>query len=215
MKYASPKMLLSILTLLLLSMSSYADKYEEAMTQLVQQMDTSQNSEAIPALINSFERIARKEKTQWLPYYYAAYLEVISIYTNKPEDIAARMDRADELSKSAWNAESPDSSELYALESMIATARIMENPMKMGRKYGPMAAELLEKAKSANPNNPRVYLLQGESKYYTPKMWGGSKEKAKKLFQLAKEKYASSTPPSEIHPHWGADRVDEYLENME
>ncbi len=195
---------------------SYAGGYEDAMQKTLALMDSMESVEDMQTIANSFDRIANKEKNQWLPYYYSAFLKVLMTYTDEnKENIPSRMDEADAQVTSALTDPNADKSEILCLQSMIASARIMENPMKMGMKYGPMAADFLAQAKTANPDNPRVYLLQGESKYYTPKMWGGSKKEAKELFLVAKEKFQNENPESEITPQWGADRVENYLNEME
>jgi CHASE3 domain sensor protein len=94
---------------------------------------------------------------------------------------------------------------------MIATMRMMGDPMNRWQKYGPEAAQALAKAKALDANNPRTYLLEGQDKYYTPEQFGGSKTEAKKLFEKAKELYTTVKPASEIHPHWGMGQTMYFL----
>ena len=44
-------------------------------------IDTTRNPSELTDLANAFERIADAEKTQWLPYYYAALAAVNSGYS--------------------------------------------------------------------------------------------------------------------------------------
>lgn len=54
-----------------------SEKYLGAMKQNVAAIDTSfRNPSNLLTLANTFERIAMAEKNQWLPYYYAALLQV-------------------------------------------------------------------------------------------------------------------------------------------
>jgi cytochrome c-type biogenesis protein CcmH/NrfG len=69
--------------------------------------------------------------------------------------------------------------------------------------YGPKAQEALDMAKKLNPDNPRIYLLEGQDKYFTPEQFGGSKTEAKRLFEEALKKYDSFKPASELDPNWG------------
>ena len=48
----------------------------------------------------------------------------------------------------------------------------------------------LEKAKELNPDNPRIYLQRGISKFYTPKMFGGGKKAAAPYFEKAQGLFA-------------------------
>ena len=51
------------------------------MEALVPAVDTTREQEALIDLANSFERIANAEKTQWLPFYYAAFANINAGYT--------------------------------------------------------------------------------------------------------------------------------------
>ena len=185
-----------------------SEKYTKAMEAKVAAFDTTRSPEALKDLGNAFERIAEAEKTQWLPYYYAALAHVNSGYfltggqmggmaqtldpiADKAEQLIGR---AEELSK--------DNSEVYVVKKMIATLRMMGDPMSRYMQYGPQAQQALETAKKLNPENPRVYLLEGQDKYYTPEQFGGSKTEAKALFELALAKYETSKPASALDPKW-------------
>ena len=140
-------------------------------------------------LSNSFERIGDAEKTQWLPYYYAALAEVNAAYLvpgkqGMAETTDPMADRAELLINKA-DALSKDNSEIYVVKKMIATLRMMADPMNRYMQYGPQAQQALETAKKLNPENPRIYLLEGEDKFFTPEQYGGSKTEAKALFEEA------------------------------
>ncbi|MGM0589479.1 MAG: hypothetical protein ACQETE_13745 [Bacteroidota bacterium] len=64
--------------------------------------------------------------------------------------------------------------------------------------YGPKAQEAMNKAKQFGPANPRVYLLDGIGKMYTPAMFGGGLERAERLFQQSQmyfEQERDADPP--------------------
>jgi hypothetical protein len=61
----------------------------------------------------------------------------------------------------------------------------------------------LEEAKKMNPENPRIYMLEGQSLLYTPEAFGGSKTKAKEKFEESLKKFAAEKPADKITPHWG------------
>ena len=75
----------------------------------------------------------------------------------------------------------------------------------------PQSNELLEKAIALDPENPRAYLLKGQTSFYIPEMFGGSREEAKKSLLMAKEKFASSANPDKLQPSWGKERCAELL----
>jgi len=207
---------LSIITSLslVIAFAQSSDKYIKAMEALVPAVDTTRNPEGLTELANSFERIANAEKTQWLPFYYAAlcYINKANGYfqTQELDKIDPLMDKAEPLLTKAEELEK-NNSEIMCLKKMFNTGKMMADPMNRYMTYGQPAAEALEIAKSLNPENPRVYLLEGIDKYYTPEQWGGSKTEGKKLFEAAMKKYEAFKPASSIHPSWGIGQVKYFL----
>lgn len=189
-------------------------QYKEAMAKQVALLDqgSSYNPQTLLEISNTFERIAATEKDQWLPYYYAAYSQVMSAFMQqdktKMDELADKADanaaKADELNK--------NSDEVALVKSLVATVRISVDPPGRGAQYGPESGLQIQKAKQINPENPRVYLLEGQALYYTPEQFGGDKAKAKETLKLALEKFAAFKPADEIAPHWGEERAKQLLE---
>jgi len=196
-----------------------SEKFVAAMSPKVQALDTTHSTETLIDLANAFERIADAEKNQWLPYYYAALANVnagnmIMTTSGMGGGIADKLDpiadKAEALLDKA-QALSKDNSEIFIVRKMIATLKMMGDPMSRFMTYGPQAAEALETAKKLNPENPRVYLLEAMNKFYTPEQYGGSKEEAKKLFELAAAKFDAFKPESELHPAWGRGQLAYFM----
>lgn len=204
-------------TLVTMITFAQSDKYVKAMEPKVMAIDTTRTPDALKDLSSSFERIADAEKTQWLPYYYAALAQVNAGYfmmggkvggdANLIDPIA---DKAESLLSKA-EALAKDNSEIFIVKKMIASLRMMVNPMARYMQYGPAAREALETAKKLNPENPRVYLLEGQDKYYTPEQFGGSKVDARKLFAVAIEKYNAAKVQSSLDPHWGRGTTEYFI----
>ena len=188
-------------------------QFQEAMTKQTADLDSSSSftAEVLQQKSNTFERIADAEKSQWLPYYYAAYTQIMQALILKDKDkIDPLADKAEgNLDKA--EALSPKNSEIACLRSLVASARLMVDPMSRGQQYGQEAASQLEQAKAYNPENPRVYMLEGQSLFFTPEQFGGSKPKAKTTLELALEKFAAFKPESNIAPHWGEPYTRELL----
>jgi len=195
--------------------SAQSERYTKAMEQAIVGIDTTQSIDGLTEMSNTFQRIADAEKTQWLPFYYAALSQVTKGYmiavqnggmggfAEKTDPIADQaeslLNKADELAK--------NNSEIYCVRKMIASLRLMADPMNRYQTQGPAAVEALEKAKSLNPANPRVTMLEAQDKYYTPEQYGGSKTEAKVLLEESLKKFDSFKPESSIHPHWGKAQV--------
>ena len=199
-----------------------SEKYKSTMKDKIAVLDTTRDVTNLKDLSASFERIGDAEKTQWLPYYYAALAQVnagnfiyVTNMSNPAElkNLDAMADKAEQLVTKA-EALNKDNSEIFTVKKMIASLRMMVDPMGRYMTYGPRAQEALETAKKLNPENPRIYLLEGQDKFYTPEQYGGSKTEAKKLFEEALKKYDSFKPATELDPNWGKNTTQYFLSQI-
>ena len=193
------------------------EKFVKAMEDKIALMDSARTPDGYIDLANAFERIANAEKTQWLPFYYAAYCNVMAGNLQMTGTMGGNADKTDPLADKAEallnKAEEMEknNSEIYAVKKMILSLRMMGDPMNRYMTYGTQAAAALAKAKELSPENPRVYILEAEDQYYTPEQYGGSKEEARKLFEKAKKLFESFKPASSVHPNWGKNQIDYFL----
>lgn len=196
-----------------------SEKYIKAMEAKISMLDSAKTPEVFKELANTFERIAEAEKTQWLPYYYAAFCNVQAGTFSLPMDgtfgdnsaiTDPYADKAEKLLAKAEEIGKPNT-ETYCVQKMIASLRMMGNAMARYMTEGPKAEAALAKAKAENPNNPRVYILEAQDKYYTPEQFGGSKDEAKVLFEKAKSLFEVSKPENSIVPNWGRAQVEYFL----
>jgi hypothetical protein len=197
-----------------LSSMGQGAQYQEAMSKQVALLDqqSSFNPQTMQEISNTFERIADAEKSQWLPYYYAGYCQVMAAFMQQDK---SKIDvLADKAASNATKAESlsQGNDEIACLKSMIASSRIAVDPSTRGQQYGPEAGGQLQQAKQLNAENPRVYLLEGQMLFYTPEAFGGSKTKARETLEVALQKFAAFKPASDIAPRWGAEYAKQLLE---
>jgi hypothetical protein len=195
------------------------DKFVKAMEAKMTAIDTTVSVQGLTDLANSFERIADTEKNQWLAYYYAAYCNATAglmagsggdIMASKADKTDPYADKADNQIKKAEET-MKNNSEIYVVKKMIATLRMIGDPMTRFMTYGPEAQAMLDEAKKLDPNNPRIYLLEAQDKFYTPEEYGGSKDEAKVLFEKSKQLFETFKPGSTIHPNWGKATVAYFL----
>ncbi len=209
------KKLLLITGCCLLVLSSFAqsEKFTAAMKKNLAAMDTSlKNPADLLTVANNFERIATAEKTQWLPYYYAALCQVnygfMQQDKEKTDEIAdkatALINKADSLA--------PQNSEISCIKSMIASCHMMVNPMQRWQQYGPESSEHMQAAIDQDATNPRPYFLKGQGLKYTPENFGGGCKTAMPELQTALDKYATFKPASDIHPNWGRQLTQSLLD---
>ena len=213
------KKLIAVISLCMCTMFTFAqnEKFVKAMAPKVAAMDTTRNTNNLKELANGFERIAIAEKTEWLPYYYAALATVNMGYTMMDSPMSGDASKIDPVTDKAEallmqaEALSKNNSEIYVVKKMINSLRMIVDPQNRYMVYGPVAQEALETAKQLNPENPRVYLLEGQDKFFTPEQFGGSKTEAKKLFETASQKYAAFKPVSNLDPAWGKGTLQYFM----
>jgi hypothetical protein len=185
-------------------------KYESGMAKAFDQMKDVKTAEDMSATAAFFERIADAEQDKWLPYYYAAYCNYLTGWMNPKADKDAVAEKSKVLVVKAEVLEK-NNAELYVLRQMIAVQQLTVDPMSRFQSYGKQANEALEMAKQIDPNNPRVYLVDGQYKMNVPDAFGGGKEVGKKLFTKSLELYKTFKPASPFHPTWGADQAEKLL----
>ncbi len=203
------KILKIVCLLFLTSFVSQAqnEKFIKAMKSEISRLDSVSNVNSYQEIANNLQRIGNAEKTEWLPEYYQGYCYAMLAARGGKENVDKYCDEAEKHLKAA-NKITPDQSEIFTLRSMVSSLRVMVDPMQRWQIYGAEAADFLKKGKKLNPENPRVYLLEGQSVYFTPEQFGGGLEKATPIFETAKSKFDAFVPATEIHPTWGKSMLD-------
>ncbi|RQP09890.1 MAG: hypothetical protein EAS48_08060 [Chryseobacterium sp.] len=203
--------------LLTASLHSFAQTtYEKAMNDKIAKIEQVRSADELTALSNDFTRIADKEKTQWLPYYYSAYATLqrgrAMMQQGKTADLDAVTDAADAQIAKA-EALSPNNAELFILKKMSHGLRMMVNPQARFMTEGTAATEALTNAEKLSPNNPRITLLKAEDMYFTPPQFGGDKAKGLELFKKSLDQFDSFKPATAMDPNWGRAEAEYFLAN--
>lgn len=204
------KLLFLLITVFTLQVAfSQSEMYQKKMKETLMLMDSAKTLQDLQELSAQFERIGDMEKTQWLPYYYAALAQTNIGWMDQKMDKDKLADRTKLIISKAEAIE--QNAELYVLKNMVATQQMLVDPQNRWMSYGTEAGTALENAKKLDPNNPRIYYLQGMSMFGTPEAFGGGKDKAKPLFQKSVELFKAVKPASELHPKWGQKIAEDML----
>lgn len=194
-----------LLFLLGINSSIFAASYKEIMIDNIQKMNKSQNPGELAEIANTFDRIAQKETSEWLPLYYSAYTNITIIFYNQQltnEEKVKILDKAqskiDDAKKLAVN-----ESEVYALQAMIYQQRISTEPAN-AYQYTQKISEALGRAETLNPKNPRIAYLRGTTLFYTPTEYGGGAAVAKPLLEKAAQLFSTADKSNPLMPDWGA-----------
>ncbi len=185
-------------------MSAKAQDFKPALEKTFTVFDTSESMDAKIEQSNKLALIAKKWNTEWVTHYYASLSKTILSYREK--EAAKRdayLDEADKERDEAVSILKKENDETYVLAAMIANARMAVDGATRWMTYGKVFSANIENAKAANPNNPRMYYLQGTSKLFTPKAFGGGKKTALPYFEKAEELFAKQTEGDITKPSWG------------
>ncbi len=211
-----------VVSLMATATFAQSEKYIKAMEAKIAMLDSNNSADTWKDLANSFERIAEAEKTQWMPYYYASFCNVMIGYSSMPQD-GGMGDNSSITDPYADKAESQlnkamaltaANTEIYCIKKMVHSLKMMGNPMVRYMTEGAKATESLAKAKELNAANPRIYILEGQDKFYTPEQFGGSKAEAKVMFEKAQSLFDTYKTESNIAPNWGRSQVAYFLSQL-
>jgi len=185
-----------------------SEKYTAVMQKNISALDAAKTVADLQDVAASFERVGDAEKTQWLPYYYAALAQTwigwrpdVKDKDANAEKIKVYLAKAEAIEKNA---------ELYAVENMMATQQMMVDPQTRWQTNGVEASTALQNGLKLDPNNPRLYYLQGESLFGTPVQFGGGKDKAKPVFEKAIALFKAAQPKP-LYPNWGQKQAEDKL----
>lgn len=194
---------LTLIFFLSLNATLFAGNYESTMGQNLQKLFTTQNSDELILLGNTFVRIGQKEN-QWLPFYYASYANLSVLFNSDELSVSEKnkiLDKAQaELEKAMMLDE--NQSELHVLQAFIYQMRITDPAQ--GYQYSTLSNESLAKALLLDSDNPRYYYMKGTNLFYTPKQFGGGKSAAKPFFEKAKTLFETENHENTLYPTWGS-----------
>lgn len=193
------------------TLSIKAQTFEQNLSSAFAKFDSATTIAQMMPASSFLDIIAIQNSGQWAANYYAAYAKAIISFVEP--DVKKKDLLIDEAEKyfSKINTVLPDSSEKYVLAALIVNARVSVDGRSRGSHYGPILDQNLKKAKAINPNNPRIYYLKGTSLFYTPKLFGGGKSKAKEYFDRATPLFEAQNETSILIPYWGKKQNVDYL----
>jgi hypothetical protein len=202
------KTLIALTLLISVAAHAQSDKYIQAMQKNIALLDSAQTVDQLQSLAGTFDRIGDAEKTQWLPYYYAALAQTWIGWRPETTDKDANSQKINGYLAKAETIEK--NAETYAIENMSATQQMLVDPQTRWATNGKDAGAALQKGLALDPNNPRLYYLQAMSLLGTPPQFGGGKDKAKPVFEKSIALYKSAQPKA-LYPTWGQKQAEDGL----
>jgi hypothetical protein len=190
-----------------------AQDFKQVLEKTFYAFDTTQNPDTRIEQSNKLALIAKKWDNEWVAHYYLAYSKIILSYFEKdPTKKDAYLDDADKEREDAVALLKKENDETYVLAAMSANSRIGVDPMNRWQKYGKIYNDNLQSAKEINPDNPRMYYIQGTNKFFTPKQFGGGKKPALPYFEKAETLFAKDNNTDITKPYWGKYKNKYFME---
>jgi tetratricopeptide (TPR) repeat protein len=186
------------------------NSYMMEMVQQKKSLNMARSVSDFQILAERFATIAVTESSQWHPLYYAALCYInMSILNEQPEHSEGFLNQAQKLIDKAFVIY-PDESELFVLQALLYQARIRADTAGRRTEYMNKAGVALDRAKSCNTDNPRIYYLMGLNLLILPESAGGGPAAACPMFNTATEKFRNEKPSHVLTPDWGGERNEQY-----
>jgi hypothetical protein len=190
----------------------HAQDFTTTLKQTFNSFDAADDYTQKTALGNRLVLIAAKWDKEWTAHYYVAYSKaILSSLERDDTKRDALLDEADKEHDKTVAILGRDNDETLVLAALIANWRIAISPMLRSGQYAKVFRENMSKAKALNPNNPRIYYLQGMAKYSMPKFVGGGKQVALPYLAKADTLFAAENNSDISKPYWGKTKNAFYL----
>ncbi len=188
------------------------DKHILEIKTLQQEAVDKGDAEKLKEVSTKLERLSTFGDKEWLVNYYIALnsYRIGTIAYDDKEMSEKYIESAKETIQKSIKGKD-DFADSHALFTSILGMEIGFKP-QLAMTNGMQSAKEIEKAKKLDPANPRVYMIDGTGKLYTPKMFGGGVDKAISLFEKSAELFKKEENRG-IYPDWGRDEVYIWLGN--
>lgn len=186
-------------------------RYTESMAKNIELVYKAGTNEELLQAINIFDRIGGAEKTEWEPFYYAAFGYVM--LANREKESAKKdsyLDQAkNEIDKAT--AVKQNDSEIVALEGFISMIRVTVDPATRGQQYSGLAMQSFGKAISLNPENPRALALMAQMQFGMARFFKAPPTEACTTNAKAVEKFGTYKSENSLAPVWGKGMTEDLL----
>lgn len=202
-------MLLTVSLLVAVVTMGTNPNYYQAMGEALGNFGTCKTTNDYQVLGNKFMVIANAEKGEWLPLYYHAQCYILMSFLHEtPSD---KKDEYLDVAQESINKMiemAPQESEVYVLQGLCYTGRLIVSPTDRGQKYGQLSGQAIGRALGMEPQNPRAQYMKIANEMGTARFFGGDVsaycDQANTLF----ESWDNYQPKSPIYPNWGKGQLE-------
>ena len=207
------KLTVFIILLCMIAISNIkADDYSDAIVKAKKKLNEAANKNDKAELLKirgDFERILQLKKNEWMVNYYMASIDFILSYgaieANNNEEIKKYTESSLALLDKSTDA-NDQFAEAWIMKLAVNSNRWIYDMQKMNDIIGKLT-EAKDNATKLEPENPRLYLIDGMNTYYTPENYGGGVDKAMPLLEKSWDLFQTFKPKDETYPDWGKDQA--------
>lgn len=184
--------------------------YQNTMMKTIIELEKAKSVNELQNCKNQFFRLIKSNSEYWMPEYYVAYCNIMSVYANSKADVNPMLlNEANKYMELLESNKVSDKSELEVLKGLYYTAVITLDPETNGRKFYKNATEAYNNALKINAENPRAICLQ---LFFNQQLPPFLQEKYDVKEELEKARRAFSKEiPNILSPFWGKEYLDHQL----
>lgn len=204
------KKIILLVAVILVSLSIKAQKpeYFKVMGETLSQYAFCKNPADFKALGNKFQMIANAETKEWLPLYFYTHCQILTSFM---EQDAEKKDMYLDVAEKSLNQllEMTNSeSEVFVLQSLYYSGRIIVNPMERGQEYSQLAGQALGKAFALDSANPRAKLMKLQMDIGSAPYMGKDPRSYCPQVKELLANWDNYKPKSALHPNWGKEQIE-------
>ncbi len=185
-------------------------KYETEMQKALTSFGSAESADDMEKAAQHFDRIAKVEKENWLPLYYAMFIRTLNAFGAEKNAAIKKVDELEGLYSGLEAMKDADKSEILTLRGLFRTVKVAKDPQTYGMSLSGAIIKDYDDALKINPNNPRAMYLMAQYNMGGAEFWG--KDPKEYCPQISKAKSLFPTQKTEgFFPHWGEEQVDEIL----
>lgn len=187
--------------------------YDKAMSSALQQLDTASTIADLQNTANSFSRIAQVASGDWLAPYYQSQCMILMSFREKDKDRKDEYLNEGEAILSVLLQSQANNAEVYALQSLLYTARLTVDPMNRGQEYMALSGGAFHKALALDPTNPRALYLQLSNEVGMANFFGEDTSKYCDRIESLYSHWDEYNKVEKFHPSWGLGQVKGLMKN--
>lgn len=210
------KTILTLVTLLIsISLLAGESAYDKAMTSALSEFGSARTITDLQNTANSFARIAHVAPEDWLaPYYESQCFILISFQENEASKKDEYLDKAQKLLDPLLSSQATNS-EVFALQSLLYTARLTVDPMTRGQEYMALSAGAYKQSLALNPTNPRALYLQLSNEVGMAQFFGEDVNNYCERILALYSNWNDYNQVEKFYPNWGLNQLEGLKKNCD